>query len=42
MKVFRYKEEAKQAGFTRTVRWIDEFKAILVYNNATREYAIVQ
>lgn len=42
MRVFKYAEEARREGFLETIRWIDDAKAVLVWNGTTKEFAIVR
>ncbi len=39
MRLFKYAWEAKNAGFTQTVKWLENEKAILMFNPISKEYA---
>ena len=42
MKIFKYAEDARKEGFVKTIGWSNLHRAVVVYNENTKEYAFVK
>ena len=42
MRIFKYAEDARREGFVKTIGWSNIHRAIVVYNENTKEYAFIK